>query len=69
MEQRTRFEFEVIVYPSYSTNKYDNALHASSCTVCQLSVLALVFCTSICCHIYVQPKGLRMSQQMQSSER
>ncbi len=30
------------------TNKYDNALHASSCTACQLSdVLALVFCTSM----------------------
>ena len=47
-------EFEVAVHPSFFINKYDNALHASSCTACCiLYVLELVFGTS---------------QQMQSSE-
>ena len=27
------------------------------------------FCTAMCCQIYVQPKGLRMSKVMQSNER
>ena len=27
------------------------------------------FCAPMCCQIYVQPKGLRMSRQMQSNER
>jgi len=35
-ERRMRFEFEVAVYPSFFTNRYHNALHASSCMMSTL---------------------------------
>lgn len=43
-------------------------LQAMLCNLRQ-GQLILVFCAPMCCRIYVQPKGLRMSRQMQSNER